>query len=293
MRWLLLLSGCAGTAEQVPWIYEADEAERSVDLAVVEAALVDWRDLLFSVQAAPVLDAYDDAMSHGDELCPSAYGNYSDGYWFNNCESYDGARFDGYAFHQDQTVYAETATQAYRSLSGVAVVDVPDGPLFQASGVVYDSLYEDVTDGRPVAFYQSIVRGTFDYPDADGWNAKGLAPDIDLGVYADFGLGYRDVRVGGGISGFSGEVNTVVAEGLFFRTALSPGQCAVEPAGTIAARLSDGSWVDIVFDDVVEQAILDTDSACDGCGRAFYQGERVGKVCLDLSPLLSWEGAPW
>ena len=68
----------------------------------------------------------------------------------------------------------------------------------------------------------------------------------------------------------------------------SLGTCTLEPAGWVWAMDTAYTTYEVRFDDVGPD-----DPACDGCGAATAQGEDMGTVCIDVSPLLSWEERPW
>ena len=69
--------------------------------------------------------------------------------------------------------------------------------------------------------------------------------------------------------------------------------CA-EPYGSMGVRDNAGSWYTIEFDVVYENdAFSAPDGTCDGCGTVSHEGDVLGEVCIDPTPVIDWESTPW
>ena len=70
--------------------------------------------------------------------------------------------------------------------------------------------------------------------------------------------------------------------------------CPVELSGSVGVRAPDGTWTDVLFDGTIDPYDTTFDPlACDGCGEAYFLGEPLGEVCVDVSVLLASAVRPW
>jgi hypothetical protein len=279
---------------------EGDPPEPTATLAEVGAALQEALDLAFTVHGGPVHESYDKAMEGASGSCPYVYTTADGSYWYDNCVSDAGTAFDGYVFSLDaDEVYDPTYGFTYSfwyAFGGATVVDA-NGHTLEVGGGAVTQKVSDQVDGVNLAEYYSMLEGTFawDGTEADGtWLESEIDPDLELYAYAATDFGVSFVQLSGGFGGVldgwavAFDTNGVGAELLGF-------PCEEELSGTIGVRAPDGTWTDVQFDGVVDAEALDTfdEALCDGCGEAFFQGEALGEVCVDVSTLLAAGVAPW
>lgn len=298
----LLLLACRDEPEKEgsTYIDPADEvALPALSTEEVQAALDEALVAIRGLDAGPVLDAYEAAMDESDGDCPTYYSTSDGDYWYDSCDSDDGARFDGYlaSTTYDGSVGADGVAWTGFVIQGVAAIETADGRRFVANGGAGRLSAEQ--DGLN-QFY-TVVDGDFswDGDEAEGtWLADGPMPAFTLYAWDAPGVGARAMVLQGSASGFTGEVETVVFDGVALATESAGFPCEIEPSGTLSFRDADGSWVDLLWDmpyDTTTSTLGEMDEAdCDGCASTWAEGEYIGQTCLDWSGLLDWDGdAPW
>ena len=290
-----------GDSGDLPSAYEfvPDEEEtEGFDETLAAEALQAVVDEVRTFSADPVLEAYAGAMEDADENCPIWYEYEGDSYWFANCESSAGAKFEGYAFayeYEDTDISGDgqlwDGLAAYGSLK---IIDA-DGYTLEIGGVVQElggeNDYGDV-------WYNQVYGGfTWDHPDAEGsWLAEDQWPSLIQ--YALYYPDYFDIRAytgSGAVSGLSSTWHTADLNNVAIISELAGFPCDEEPAGSVAIRNGDGHWFDVVFDVQIDEKSdsYELVGACDGCGTAYSGDEVVGEVCADFSGLLEWGDEPW
>lgn len=311
----LVLVGCSdGSSPETtdatpdpPSPYIVDEGEPPVPTATldeVEAALQAALDLAFTVNAAPVQASYDKAMEGASGDCPYVYSTPDGSYWYDNCVSDAGAEFDGYVFSLAQNDvyvndpdYGDPFTYSlFYAFGGATVVDA-DGHLLEVGGGAISQTVTAEVGGVHIAQYYSLLEGTFGWngTEAQGtWLESEIDPDLELYGYAapDFGASY--VQLSGGFGGIL-DGWAVAFDGNATGSTLLDIPCEIELSGTVGVRAPDGTWTDVQFDGVVDYYELDEfePALCDGCGEAWFQGEPLGEVCVDVSTLLATGVQPW
>lgn len=288
-----------------PYIYEEEDPPTpALDADAVAAVIGEAVSGAFTLNATPVLEAYDAAVQGQEEGCPDYYSNDGNTYWYDYCYADDGSYFSGYGFsylfndYQDESGYIVDGTQVY------VVADIVNGQghTFSGSGAAYLVDYRWEAEGNiPHTISYSVIQGTFSYdgPEVAGsWMQDDVAPDLSLSTYwipKDTSPNYygRYVALDGGIGHLGAGDETVVMDGVVIFEETMASTCTLEPAGIISVRDSTGNWYDVTFDGPLEPGASSDPDACDGCGQIFYRGESLGQACVDFSTLLDWDERPW
>jgi hypothetical protein len=277
---LASLLGCSDADDPVePVPYIVDEVDVPAPAAttdelsawITEAIAVAW-----TVDPAPVLEAYAEVTASRDEYCPYFIGDDVQAQWYGECESYDGGAFQGYGGHD----YYEGDDGWQEVVYTSGTIETPDGFLFEGGGSAYRGGTADEF-GTTTAY--AGIQGSFAY---DGPAAEGtwLADGTDVALQRVFQAGqFGQFHMLEGAVTLEGR-SVALSQVLFFGLA-----CAIEPGGMISVRGDDG-WYDVLFD--TDFQAIDP-AACDGCGEAYYRGEYVGPVCIDVSDYTIQETQPW
>lgn len=250
-----------------------DDLPPVVPLVEIEAGLTRAVELAMTLDAAPVVAAYDAVMMFRSQYCPYYYNDYGAfGSWGANCEAATGAVYAGAAFWYT----VDVPGYWLHSYSLYASVITPDGWLFSSTGGVEGEVSFD-----GVRFYEDhVFSGTVSYdgPEAAGtWLGDGLQPSLYLEREAAADGPQRSLYIDGAVSGIDGLVDTVDYIGVTWDSIAG---CA-EPTGTISTRTADGTWFDIVYD-----------ATCDGCGTVTWRGTALDTACADFTPWETLEVTP-
>lgn len=287
--------------EEEPSPYLVDEQEPpapSVTVAQVEEALQVALDRALTVNAKPVEAAYTRVMEGATGACPYVYTTPDGSYWFDSCTSITGTSFDGYVFaYGDQGVYdplSGMTVDYWYAFGGATVVD-GQGRTLEVGGAA--TVYETYGDygGLGLHSWYSQLQGTFawDGPEAEGtWMQDGIDPDLVFQSTSVPSLGLSGVVLSGGFGGFLEGWAVAFDENVVGDPLLGL-PCGEELSGTVGVRAPDGSWVDVRFDGAAEETSDFEPAACDGCGLAWFRGEEMGPVCVDVSTLLALGVEPW
>ena len=302
---LIALASCdpGGTVEVVQpseYIYEAEEPDiQPLDVDELTTAINDALDLIPSLSADPVLAAYDEVMQYQDSYCPAYYTTEDGTYWYDNCSA-AGSSYAGYAFTEDFEDYVDEYgnISSGRTLAGGASITTPDGDVFNASGAAAVYTTEVPTDNLLATTI--VLNGTFEWTGDSGagtWLQTGSKPDLEMAAYLTeptppYTEGGRGLYVAGAITDVSGAGSVVSFTDFWLANAMLGAPCSDEPVGTLSVRSPEGAWYDVVFDGAYEGETVDAQD-CDGCGEAYFRGEKLGKVCVDFDRALDWEVSPW
>ena len=111
--------------------------------------------------------------------------------------------------------------------------------------------------------------------------------------HAEYHSGTQYFNIVGRMELDHGSITDLMTDRLSWK---SSAPCLTELANNFWVRLEDGRWIEIRFDMVSNEwgDNLQLTGECDGCAMATLNGEELGEVCIDISPLL-WEvgGNPW
>lgn len=282
-----------------PYIYDEQTVpEATVALSEVEAALQAALDLVMTVNAKPVEAAYTSAMTGATGACPYVYTTPDGSYWYDSCTAITGTEFDGYVFAYGADgvfdPYSGMTVDYWYAFGGATVVDGQGHTLEVGGGATVYKAYGNYAGLDLVSWY-SQLQGTFawDGPEAaDTWMDAGIDPDLVISSTSVPSLGLSGVGLYGGFGGFLDGWAVAFDENVVGSPLLGM-PCGEELSGTIGVRAPDGSWVDVRFDGAAEATDDFEPSECDGCGRAYFQGEEIGQVCVDVDTLLAMGVQPW
>ncbi|MBX2796395.1 MAG: hypothetical protein KTR31_01960 [Myxococcales bacterium] len=280
------------------YIYEEEAPPQpEAALADVNVALQSALDATLSINAAPVLAAYDEVMAASSATCPYFYNTQDGTYWLDSCVAPSGAQFDGYvsAFTIEDQLDPESG--ALFSLSyafgGATVVD-DLGNMLEiggAAGLQTQFLEFGEID---VYIYTTQLQGAFSWDGASAagtWLETDIAPDLTVQITDAIDFGFS-TGVTGGFGGLDGWAVAYDNNTIFSATFGS--SCPEELSGTVGVRSPDGHWYDVRFDGPVSEKSPPVPAAdCDGCGTVYFQGVEMGQSCVDFSGLTTWEDSPW
>lgn len=303
----VLLAACGSSEEVAPtgtttlveapsaYEYEDDRQTAIPDLDEMSLGLDEFVDAALKLSAQPVFEAYQSSLEGADTTCPDWYEQDGNVFWYSQCTSDDGTRFDGYGFtyiYDQEDVFGDGNLWDAEVISGAATITRADGGMFHYGGQA--SLAQGLNEEYSADLYYSAVAGSFLWESADAtssWITSGASP-----VFTIYGLDYphygRYLYLSGSASGLGAVASAVDTDALVIGDTTTGFPCDLEPAGTVAVRSSDGLWVEVVFD--VDPDDYSMTGDCDGCGTATFEGDVLGQVCADFTPLLDWEGStPW
>lgn len=309
MHTILLLAACGGehvleTVErdpELPLNYDApgrDAPPEPLTLAEIEAAIPVALSEVFYADPRLIFAAQDEMMGQvEDSSCP-AYNDYNYYYyglyaWKDSCET-EGGGVHGFAeFRHDRNFqYGGGDVWEYGVFGGDAQYDRGDGQTYNMAGF---ALWNDVDYGS-YHYWQAQIAGTFQWRGeewADTWLADRRSFYSNVQAYY-YDIDAMYISIDGGVGGMEGRVNTVNFDNLLWYNEDYGATCWDEPGGVIAVRDDGGRWYQVVFDGHTFVGAGVFPPLCDGCGEVFLDGNSMGTVCPDLSPLYNWgaEG-PW
>ncbi len=306
----LLLLACATAPVDSGGLGPDDLGEPDVlstpDLSDAELALLAQDALALAIQVTghqPWLGA-SDALAPAEDGCPDVYSGDLPSYaatepngwgWEDACSTSAGVRYEGYLWWLSEiTVNGELGGSppgraiAQRFLTGEATVSEGLSLRYGFNGTQEESL--DVEVGRESFKWtygsdiDVVATGTDSFTEADptpnGWRASGTltthggdTQDISLAMEAWFFGPVLDDRL------------DALSVNIDWSKEDSGDTCQLEPFGSMSVRLTDGTWLDLVFLDESGSALSPT---CDGCATLYVRGLESGTVCADMSFL--WDG---
>ena len=310
---LLILLACVsdndltpvGTVEEepdepTPYVLDDEEEDEAVllELEALRLGIEEAIDVSFQLDPVELHEAYE-SLRYGDySACPYYYDSYYDlygyYYWVDTCSSNSGWSFTGNGRSYSYGPYVDGSSDyAYRNyFYGAARIDTPDGLTFVGSGYANNYQYTNTSNGY--SYHYSNLSGDFRWDGAlDTW----LGQDLQVALYT---YAYRSpdggtaTSLSGSLTGLQGEVNTAVFDGVFLYDEVLGSPCSLEPSGIISLRDEDGQWYDVHFDGPESGATAMWPPDCDGCGKAWHEGELLGAVCPDFDRMIVWpEERPW
>jgi hypothetical protein len=280
------------TDPDAPFLDDATTEPTAVDLDAVAVSVDRAIEMMLELDAAPLVDAYRNAMDGSEPGCPMFYNDGDVAYWLDTCTAGSGATYDGYGLDDVQLGIdlGDGMLTDISTMGGVGIVTGPSGHTVDVNGFAQE-IVQISPDGL-VSTSTTLLSGDFwtDDPVADGtWLSDGVVPNVYVTRYGIVGVGEATVA-SGVLEGLSGEFPTVVFDdALISAESLGITDCELEPTGSVSVQLPGGDWVDILFDPAVEGDVVVTEdaSSCDGCGRAWHRTLELGPACFDFSPWLS------
>jgi len=283
------------------YIYDEDLSSIAPEMSVdeVEAAMQEALGLARNYHSNAVMDAYSEALEGRSGGCPNYYSDGLSSSWYDECVTWDGTSYSGYVYTgTPQPTYDGGGAKIAESwwLSAGAVIESESGERLELTGSASHWWSESewgFGQGSHLSgnFYASGGAAV------NSWLSDGLSPDIIVGSWYGYGdWGTKNITLNGVVF-ISAEKSSIVA----FDDLKAYGdvawsvECGEEPAGTISVRGNEGYWYDVLFDGLGAEAPEDAMVApedCDGCGRLFFRGNYLGQACVDVTPLLDWEGVP-
>lgn len=271
----------------------ASSQDQEWDLEGLSSAVTDALAGIRTQHASVILEGYSMVMSHADPYCPQAYTVNGNSFWYGVCTSTAGMSYDGYLFYntyEEYDLFGDGALWDAEFLSGVTQMVAPDGRLIHWGGSA--QLAEGISvDGYPV-FYSNITGSFLDDGSDTDWLIEGQSDTLMMYglLFSDDALTPATALMINGSMQWSGAATAIQFENVITYSAAIGYPCWKEPHGTLSIRDAYGRWVDVTFDVNMDWVL---EGECDGCGRALFNGEDVGAVCIDAAPMLDWRESPW
>ncbi|MCP4805288.1 MAG: hypothetical protein GY884_08055 [Proteobacteria bacterium] len=301
--------------EEVPstFSYDAPEEEGpALTVDELEDRVEQILGKVYSYDAQPMIDIYWDLIEDTDESCPAWYATDDSDYWIaaddgaagqdtegeqGGCVTTGATEYRGWAYTQRQDAYITedgwTIDKDY--VSALAWIWTPSGDLYEAAGTLLTSVQTLDLEQGDFVLAESRIEGVFGWDGSgleDTWIGVGEVPDMAIETQSM--LQRHFVEVEGGVSGVQDldgldafAFNDFIYGDEFY--------CALEPSGVISLRQPDGQWYEVQFDgpDEEQDTQVNTDPACDGCGRVYFRSQEWGTICVDFGTLLDWDISPW
>lgn len=245
-----------------------------------------------------IFDAQSALLAAADGSCPYVYDDYvalyGYYYWYDTCDTSEGASFDGYSYYYDilDADYGGYTYNAYHYFYGLADMSTPAGERYEQTGYAY--YYDiDYTDSG-YRWFAWVLQGDFVWTGpsfGDSWLGADLSFTFDGSAYR-YASGGTVFSMNGTVGGLSGEFDSVSFDQLFAMDAAAGGDCD-EPGGRISVRDASGEWYDVEFQGPAWWGAQTFPPECDGCGEVYHRGDHLGQACPDLRGILAWQGRPW
>jgi hypothetical protein len=262
--------------------YDEDELR-----AAIEEALI----TLMSIDAEPILDAYDSLLAHAESGCPDWLNSNGTLYWFDHCSTADGTAFDGFGTQvlledfedEDGTVWnqrsiymvGELSDIDHNTLTATGNAGAYSGLGAQGQIISLDFLSKDIQLSGDIAadswlaemeHSPALYRYALSFPEIAG-HALSMTAQIELTIES---------------------ADLLVIDNLLLYNEALGSECPQEPAGNMSIRMQSGAWLDLSFDGPNWAPISDPE-ACDGCSKLWAQGQFLGEFCIDFTGLLPEE----
>ena len=314
LLFVLTLAACGPSEEPAPvdtsgevpqeetapseYVFEEDEPAQLLSLGEVELAIFESFEVLQRLNPSLVHDAYAQVKDQTDPECPYFYDYYDYDYWADSCETDAGSSFSGqvgfWRTYNTQDDYYDIIDEGY--YSGDAKVTSSDGETFVGSGYAYHSAKRDRYGTNNYHYWN--VWGEYGWSggglEAGNWVQEDYTVEFSMWTGNYYGSDTATyTSLSGGLSGLSGDINTILLRDFMIYSDELGSECDLEPYGTISVRDNAGNWVDVVFDGPAYWGAWAFQPHCDGCGTAYFRGEEIGPTCIDFSSWLQWENLSW
>ncbi len=255
------------------------------DAAAVEAGLAG---LVARVRASdPFLVPLflDEALASPDPDCPLITDFGGQDLFDGDCVSTQGVHYQGFSLSvamQDVPLEDGRVADDWFHLTAGLTVTWPDGASSRIHGDV-EVAEVAPRDGAPRTLeFLSLGRVTSDRDTwADSW--LGAQVDQDLRLQASWGDGQPALSLELRQSWPGGDPGAAIVEG--FSVSRTDDYCTVA-SDRLLLWWPDAGWADVRLDPGVA-------ASCLACGSATAGGADLGRVCVDLWPLVDWTVSPW
>lgn len=317
---LLLLGGCAGGAgagEETGgapsgWSWEGSSPEEAASAEDLSAAVQALIDRARTINAAPVLSSYYEAMSYSFEWCPEQTETTAETtgdmrYWDGVCEGNQSVWFKGPmttwtwdaidipAGNVDIVSEIMSSSPAFdgylfygNGIRGQTDIYNPDSSIdFNCSCTAMQGM--GMADDGRVSFF-SFMDGPSHWTGsaADGtWMADGVRPGMWSWAEVNPDEDMKHVTLAGNLTGFAERFDTAKIDLTVFAPLDGSKACTAGDLSSFSLSIRDADtadWYELVF--VIDDSL---EGVCGACA-PLETGE---EVCVDLSPILVWESAPW
>jgi hypothetical protein len=262
------------------------EYDEDTLVSLVESALAE----LVTIDATPLLDAYDALMTHAESGCPDWLNTNGYTYWVDDCTTEDGTLFDGFGTQLNLEDYEDPDGTIWNQRAIFMLGEIQD---VEGNGLVGTGAASEATavnTGGQQITMTNIVQG------------YELGGDVATGSWLDGESSprlYSYTLTGAGGEGFviyidalaeldSDEVDLLAIEEMVIYDEPMGSDCPIEPAGSMSLRMASGEWLDLSFDGPRWDGPTDPE-VCDGCGEIWAKEVPLGELCLDFDVLFQAE----
>jgi len=265
-----------------PDLLPPDTSDATLSAGIEESILAS-----LNFDFAPIEAGYTTAMAGQDPACPVWSTNGDTAFWFATCTSEDGTSFEGFGAVVDYSSLPPENGFTYGGtfINSISTIATPSGETFTGGGQSYDITGSN-EDGHEFNNFGVSAGYLWTGSDAEGtWMES--TPVLDFSGTTQRAGDFRTIELSGSISDL-GSVQAVVFDGLYGIHATLEEGCTREPHGNVAVLDQEGNWFDIQFDGLDNEGRLDTETGCDGCGTAWFQGYPLFEVCPNFDEMYAW-----
>ena len=282
------------TSVPSPYEYEFEQPATAIDLHNLGSASSEAVKKLHTFNAQPIIKSYLSSIEQSDGYCPTYYEQDGNTVWYADCMTESNHHFSGYSFYnqyEDFDWFGDGTLWQLQSLSGAADIRYEEH-IFHWGGSAF---WGDGTtvDGADTFF--SGIDGTFYNTQSDQeWFENGLSAllyQYATVYWTQNNIPVNSFLVNGNMPVVDNAYLSAIGfSDIFTADARSGYPCPEEPFGSLQLRTTDGIWLEVLFDVNQQWELI---GECDGCGIAYLQDEEFGEICIDMTPLIDWEGQPW
>ncbi|MBM74624.1 MAG: hypothetical protein CMK59_04415 [Proteobacteria bacterium] len=286
MIWIYLSCNTSSeSTEQEPFVVFEDSQKLDLSSEEIRLRIEEGLKEIRKPSMQSILYIYDQAMLLSDEACPQFFYNEYGPYWLDECISESGARFSGYGA---RTEYEDFEDENGSILSGSQIygfgeMELPTGEILVLSGGSVllegvDSYNQNIYSQAHDHGYSFIIEG--ERQELTRLNQYAFSNQQGgLGIYTQ------------GVLEFS--KGTLMFEDFWAVNEQGGTACPEEYGGKLSFFDEAYGWINVYFDGPSSLDFWAEGEDCDGCGNVFYQGGFYGKICLDPSMVLNWQGSPF